>query len=55
MDATFKLTINGLEQLVQTDPDRPLLGVLREDLDLTGTKYGCGEGECPQAVAQGLP
>jgi len=31
---------------VQTDPDRPLLDVLREDLDLTGTKYGCGEGEC---------
>lgn len=31
---------------MQTDPDRPLLDVLREDFDLTGTKYGCGEGEC---------
>jgi aerobic-type carbon monoxide dehydrogenase small subunit (CoxS/CutS family) len=31
---------------VTTDPDRPLLDVLREELGLTGTKYGCGEGEC---------
>ena len=46
MDPTFKLTINGRQQAVRTDPDRPLLDVLREDLDLTGTKYGCGEGEC---------
>ena len=29
-----------------TDPERPLLEVLREDLQLTGTKYGCGEGQC---------
>lgn len=40
------LTINGREIAVDTDPDRSLLEVLREDLDLTGTKYGCGEGEC---------
>jgi aerobic-type carbon monoxide dehydrogenase small subunit (CoxS/CutS family) len=31
---------------VETDPDRPLLEVLREDLGLTGAKYGCGEGQC---------
>jgi aerobic-type carbon monoxide dehydrogenase small subunit (CoxS/CutS family) len=31
---------------VTTDPDRPLLDVLREDLDLTGAKYGCGERQC---------
>jgi aerobic-type carbon monoxide dehydrogenase small subunit (CoxS/CutS family) len=31
---------------VDTDPERPLLEVLREDLKLTGTKYGCGEGQC---------
>ena len=46
MDPTLNLTINGRARSVQTDPDRPLLDVLREDLDLTGTKYGCGEGEC---------
>ena len=44
--AQFKLTVNGKERVVDTDPDRPLLDVLREDLKLTGTKYGCGEGQC---------
>ena len=46
MDIALTLTINGLEETLRTDADRPLLHVLREDLDLTGTKYGCGEGEC---------
>ena len=46
MDATIAFTLNGKQQTVTTDPDRPLLDVLREDLHLTGTKYGCGEGEC---------
>jgi aerobic-type carbon monoxide dehydrogenase small subunit (CoxS/CutS family) len=40
------LNINGVTRNVSTDPDRPLLEVLREDLALTGTKYGCGEGQC---------
>jgi aerobic-type carbon monoxide dehydrogenase small subunit (CoxS/CutS family) len=31
---------------VTTDPERPLLDVLREDVNLTGTKFGCGEGQC---------
>lgn len=31
---------------VEADPERSLLSVLRDDLDLTGTKYGCGEGQC---------
>ncbi len=39
-------TVNGSSVSVETDPDRTLLEVLREDLDLTGTKYGCGEGTC---------
>ena len=39
-------TVNGETRSVTTDPDRLLLEVLREDLHLTGTKYGCGEGEC---------
>jgi aerobic-type carbon monoxide dehydrogenase small subunit (CoxS/CutS family) len=42
----FSLRINGSTVNVATDRDRPLLDVLREDLHLTGTKYGCGEGEC---------
>lgn len=44
--ATLTLTVNGRRQTVSTDPDRPLLDVLREDLGLTGAKYGCGEGQC---------
>lgn len=44
--AQFRLSVNGQECTVDTDPDRPLLEVLREDLKLTGTKYGCGEGQC---------
>jgi aerobic-type carbon monoxide dehydrogenase small subunit (CoxS/CutS family) len=41
-----ELEINGRRTSVESDPDRPLLEVLREDLDLTGAKYGCGEGAC---------
>jgi aerobic-type carbon monoxide dehydrogenase small subunit (CoxS/CutS family) len=44
--AQFRLTVNGKERLVDTEPERPLLDVLREDLKLTGAKYGCGEGQC---------
>jgi aerobic carbon-monoxide dehydrogenase small subunit len=40
------LRINGTEHPVSLDRDRSLLLVLREELGLTGTKYGCGEGEC---------
>ena len=40
------LRVNGAVRRVDADPDRHLLGVLRDDLDLTGTKYGCGEGRC---------
>jgi len=46
MAATFTLIVNGEPRTVVTDPTRSLLEVLREDLKLTGTKYGCGEGEC---------
>lgn len=46
MDRTITFVVNGQERAVTTDPDRPLLEVLREDLQLTGTKYGCGEGQC---------
>ncbi|MCC7490762.1 MAG: (2Fe-2S)-binding protein [Fimbriimonadaceae bacterium] len=40
------LHLNGRETACEAAPDRPLLGVLREALQLTGTKYGCGEGQC---------
>src|SRR3974377_418893 len=46
MDSTITFTVNGQARTVTTDPQRPLLEVLREDLHLTGTKYGCGEGQC---------
>ncbi len=40
------LEINGILHRVRSSPERPLLYVLRDELDLTGTKYGCGEGQC---------
>jgi len=46
MDKTIKFTVNGEVRTVTTDPQRPLLEVLREELHLTGTKYGCGGGQC---------
>jgi carbon-monoxide dehydrogenase small subunit len=42
----MKLTVNGQERDVDASPWKRLLDVLREDLRLTGTKEGCGEGEC---------
>ena len=42
----YKLTVNGQPKELTVDPGTPLLWVLREDLKLTGTKYGCGVGLC---------
>jgi aerobic-type carbon monoxide dehydrogenase small subunit (CoxS/CutS family) len=44
--ATFNLTVNGERRNVDAAPDTPLLWVLRDNLGLTGTKYGCGEALC---------
>jgi aerobic-type carbon monoxide dehydrogenase small subunit (CoxS/CutS family) len=45
--ATVKeLHVNGARRVVNADAERSLLSVLRDDLDLTGSKYGCGEGRC---------
>lgn len=44
--ATIQLAINGRPYTVDVEPRTSLLTVLREHLDLTGTKYGCGEGQC---------
>ena len=46
MDKAISFTVNGQPRTVTTDPGRPLLEALREDLGLTGTKHGCGEGRC---------
>lgn len=44
--ATFNLKINGKKQQVDVDPDTPMLWVLRDQLDMVGTKYGCGVAMC---------
>jgi|SRR5665213_4242753 aerobic-type carbon monoxide dehydrogenase small subunit (CoxS/CutS family) len=44
--APIELLVNGKTHKVIVYPDTPLLWVLRDELDLTGTKYGCGEGQC---------
>ena len=46
MEIELKLTINGRKRNIKTERRRTLLELLREDLGLTGTKYGCGEGQC---------
>jgi aerobic-type carbon monoxide dehydrogenase small subunit (CoxS/CutS family) len=46
MNASFTLIVNDQRHTVTTDPERSLLQVLREDLKLTGPKFGCGEGQC---------
>jgi isoquinoline 1-oxidoreductase alpha subunit len=42
----FTLVVNGLQYSVDVEPDTPLLWVLRDSIGLTGTKYGCGIGQC---------
>jgi len=44
--AKYRLTVNGSEKTVDVDPSTPLLWVLREELKLTGTKFGCGISAC---------
>jgi isoquinoline 1-oxidoreductase alpha subunit len=44
--AMFKLKVNGKEHSVDVEPDTPLLWVIREQVGLTGTKYGCGVAQC---------
>ena len=46
MDTKVSFTVNGREKTVTTDGRRMLLDVLREELGLTGVKYGCGRAEC---------
>ena len=44
--AVYNLSVNGKTHRVDVDPDTPLLWVLRDHLKMTGTKYGCGAGQC---------
>ncbi len=46
MATITELDVNGKKHRIDADEDRSLLSVLRDDLDLTGSKYGCGEGKC---------
>jgi aerobic-type carbon monoxide dehydrogenase small subunit (CoxS/CutS family) len=46
MPKSLDLEVNGKKYAVQYEPETPLLQVLRDDLGLTGSKYGCGEGRC---------
>lgn len=46
MPRVIELQINGTRRRIEADPERSLLSVLRDDLELTGAKYGCGEGQC---------
>ena len=57
MPREIQLNVNGEQRTTQTDEQRPLLDVLREDFQLTGSKYGCGEGECGacKVLMDGIP
>ena len=46
MAETLKLRVNGVEREVRAEPATPLLYILRNDLQLKGTRFGCGEGHC---------
>jgi len=57
MSSVTTLHVNGWARPCEVDPERSLLSVLREDLALTGTKFGCGEGQCGACTVQidGVP
>ena len=42
----IQLHVNGITHAVEADPDRSLLSILRDDMEMTGSHYGCGEGQC---------
>jgi len=50
--ATYNLMVNGQRHKITADPSTPLLWVLRDDLKMTGTKYGCGISACGAGTVQ---
>ena len=46
MSRITELSVNGTKHRIDVESERSLLSVLRDDLDLAGSKYGCGEGQC---------
>ncbi len=48
----MKFNLNGIEKEIQIDPDTPLLWVIRDELGLKGTKFGCGAGLCGACTVQ---
>jgi len=44
--AIYNIKVNGIQKQIDVDPDTPMLWVLRDSLNMVGTKYGCGIGEC---------
>ncbi len=50
MDRITELDVNGTQHRLDADAERTLLSVLRDDLDLTGAKYGCGEAQCGACI-----
>jgi aerobic-type carbon monoxide dehydrogenase small subunit (CoxS/CutS family) len=46
MASITEVDVNGTQRWIEADPERTLLSILRDELDLTGSKYGCGEGRC---------
>ncbi|MGH9469364.1 MAG: (2Fe-2S)-binding protein [Terriglobia bacterium] len=57
MAETFEFEVNGVRRAVNAEPDATLLSVVRDQLGLTGAKYGCGEGQCGACtvVVDGAP
>jgi aerobic-type carbon monoxide dehydrogenase small subunit (CoxS/CutS family) len=57
MPRVTDLHVNGRDVRIDADPERSLLSVLRDDLGVTGCKYGCGEGQCGACTAllDGVP
>jgi aerobic-type carbon monoxide dehydrogenase small subunit (CoxS/CutS family) len=57
MAKVTELIVNGASRIIDADSESSLLSVLREQLDLTGSKYGCGEGQCGACTVliNGLP
>jgi nicotinate dehydrogenase subunit A len=52
MTKTYAFVVNGIERTVSAAPETPLLSVLRDELDLVGTRFGCGLGQCGACVVQ---